>query len=1094
MTEHSPAALATLLIVTVLVLGARASDHPCQGLPIAGVTMEGCADQWCDDPSVRAQLLSLTDIRPKEFWDEARLRNAKARLEQTGFFRAVEEHCQMRGEGDVIFVLLRVFPHTWIRAVHFDGNSALDDSELKKRLFLRPGRYLNHEDEVGKEELVEQAERLQRLYQREGYDETAVAIQVDTVDRDQVELTVNIVEGQRKRVTAIDVRINVESGEPPPNKRFGPNARCPKYTDRTIRLASGLSTSQAFTDRKSKNARRALRKYLRQRGVPKPGVKVEYDPATQRAALIAEYNRCWLIRFQLRQDEGPPWEGYASEDRDDLWNAMSFGESGAFTLDEAERSRGALEALYQSQGYLLAKVVLDFRRADGRTSDPGVRGVISFYITLGYKSEIRNIAVTGSTVFSESTLLDTMGTRTYDFFGSGGYLIIKQLFKDLERIRGKYRARGYYKMGFEGAAKKSVDRVHVTMKRVKQNGEVWLRYTYTYREFAFHLKKQPNESVLYLEVGLEEGPLSRMGAVELDAPDRSEIVELIKLQPNAPYVANEVGQDRARMLKYYQQKGHFLVSIETTCTGHGEGRDILDKCDWRSVLARKVDVKHTIIPGPRVSVGEVFARGMELTRYELVRDPLPNPGELLDRVQVDRAEQQIRELSVFDRVDIRFIGLEEKPVRDKVAIVVSVHEDTAQHIDIDGGFEPVITVSGDEQGTLREEASVQWLADLVTDGLSVTNIGLRGLGTAVPLNIPSFLITAGITYRHKNVAGLGFGFRLPVRYGFTIPDSADNVGRAFSRLVQVQPEFRHRNIFGTGADIQYGINASYDTATGLFDTWKLAPTATVGWRFLEERLRLSMSVEGGAIKTSETAFPAGLYEGEPVSTFATLDVRATYDRLDNPIHPFQGFSVSGRAKLAFSDDPVTDSATFLKLEASAMGVFNIRRFLVGAVYARFATSVGNQSVLPDHELYFLGGAFGIRGLPDSAVYAVDGNGNPLQVGGETFRGGNTLLMGTLEFRHPILRRDSFQLWAAYFYDWGALALNPGDLTTKSIRMTAGAGIRLLVGGIPVRIDVGFNVDPRCKAPPVGQAALNGNRCTAGKEDLFETQFALLYSF
>jgi outer membrane protein assembly factor BamA len=121
---------------------------------------------------------------------------------------------------------------------------------------------------------------------------------------------------------------------------------------------------------------------------------------------------------------------------------------------------------------------------------------------------------------------------------------------------------------------------------------------------------------------------------------------------------------------------------------------------------------------------------------------------------------------------------------------------------------------------------------------------------------------------------------------------------------------------------------------------------------------------------------------------------------------------------------------------------------------------------------------------------MDNEGHPID-----FLGGNTLVNGTIEFRVPLLRRGWGGLWLGFFLDWGGLAVRLSDFNAESMRVTAGFGARLHVGNIPIRFDLGFNLDRRCNPPVDGLSVVDAtNRCTNGREGLTDTQVALLYSF
>ncbi|MFT7620876.1 MAG: outer membrane protein assembly factor BamA [Myxococcota bacterium] len=1098
-----------LVILTALPAVAQDDDsHPCQGLPISGLQLEGCEGNWCDETAERAKLLSLIDLRPGMIWDEGRVTRIRLRLEETGFFRAVEEHCSLPGDGTRARILVRVHPNRWIRDVQITGARSLFESDVLKRMFLRPGRALNPDDEFGLSELKRQRDLLQRRFQKEGFDDANVSIRHEAVGTDGIVLFVDIVEGPKKKVTAIAVNIEVRrpelvEGADASTLPFE-GARCPTFTRRELRQASELRPGDVFTRRKQKTTRRNLVRFLRSRGLVDPEVTVEYDAETRRSTIDVAYGRCWLLRFRVRNDPAVGRAGFGEpEDEEALLSRLTFSEAGVFYLEEAERSRAGLEAYYQQQGYLFADVQLDWRKSILKRPERGVHGVVSFYITLNYQSEVRNITFRGNKTLDDEALIADMATRPYDFFGTGGYLIVDRMFADMARLQQAYQGKGYYALTFSRARKRAEqeDRVNVARRR---EGEDYV-YDWTLRDLHFAMRKHPEESVIYLEIDIDEGPISEVGVVAIKvAGDKQPagdpelalvkpMQELVQLKNGAPYSPTDVSRDRGRLERYLQKQGHHLARIETNCIAYGEGRTTLPSCEWRTVRARRVDITHRVTPGPRMMVGEVFVRGTDRTVRSLVIDKLPRRGDRLNRIALDEAEASIRGLGVFSSVELRLIGLDQTDQRDRVAIVLFVHERDARFLDFSTGIEQVVEDSS--SGT--REQSVPLFGSTATNAIGVVDLSLRGPGEATPLNLPNVLFFLGTSFRHRNFLGRAMELEVPFRYGAAFPQFSDTESRedswvdAFTRLIELRPQLRERRLFGTDIQTTLELFARYDTATGLKDELETGGGITFSTTFFD-RLGTSLSFTGSGINVSDD-LPAKLRSDSPGALFEpkfSVDLTANLDFMDNPIHPTEGFAVATRVRYIL--EPLEDTGefeNFVKADISLRGAIRFRRFLILAGWFRYATSFVDGLDLPDEERYKLGGIFGLRGLEDGSVRVTDSEGIP----DASFEGGNSLLAGTLELRIPILKREAFGLWAAAFFDWGGLS-RTFDFAPAAVRTTAGVGIRLLLSGIPIRVDVGFNLDPRC-ATGDGRAVVDSKgRCVFGEEGLSESQFGLLYTF
>lgn len=126
----------------------------------------------------------------------------------------------------------------------------------------------------------------------------------------------------------------------------------------------------------------------------------------------------------------------------------------------------------------------------------------------------------------------------------------------------------------------------------------------------------------------------------------------------------------------------------------------------------------------------------------------------------------------------------------------------------------------------------------------------------------------------------------------------------------------------------------------------------------------------------------------------------------------------------------------------------------------------------------------MRGFEDDSITPTDANRTPQP---DSNPKNNTLLANTIELRFPLLTR--INLWGGLFFDVKALAESTDELNSRSFRTSAGLKIRyLLLGQVPLRLDVAFNLDQRCLTE---EAAL-GSSCI--KEPMTVPQFELLYTF
>ncbi len=104
----------------------------------------------------------------------------------------------------------------------------------------------------------------------------------------------------------------------------------------------------------------------------------------------------------------------------------------------------------------------------------------------------------------------------------------------------------------------------------------------------------------------------------------------------------------------------------------------------------------------------------------------------------------------------------------------------------------------------------------------------------------------------------------------------------------------------------------------------------------------------------------------------------------------------------------------------------------------------NDNSIPFYERFTLGGAYTMRGFKFGHVGPFDGD-EPT--------GGNTYGLFTAEYTVKVIE----QLRLAAFYDWGFVNSKGFDFNTAGYNDDAGFGLRILVMGAVMRIDVGFPI-------------------------------------
>jgi outer membrane protein insertion porin family len=107
-------------------------------------------------------------------------------------------------------------------------------------------------------------------------------------------------------------------------------------------------------------------------------------------------------------------------------------------------------------------------------------------------------------------------------------------------------------------------------------------------------------------------------------------------------------------------------------------------------------------------------------------------------------------------------------------------------------------------------------------------------------------------------------------------------------------------------------------------------------------------------------------------------------------------------------------------------------------------------ILPDYEKFYLGGINSIRGFSWQDIFVLDENGN--KIGGESY------VQFNVEYIFPLVKQAG--VYGVAFYDTGNVFGKGESVDLGDLRHGAGAGVRWLSPIGPIRLEWGYNLDPR----------------------------------
>jgi outer membrane protein insertion porin family len=179
---------------------------------------------------------------------------------------------------------------------------------------------------------------------------------------------------------------------------------------------------------------------------------------------------------------------------------------------------------------------------------------------------------------------------------------------------------------------------------------------------------------------------------------------------------------------------------------------------------------------------------------------------------------------------------------------------------------------------------------------------------------------------------------------------------------------------------------------------------------------------------------------------SSVKVTLSYDSRDSSFFPTEGSDHSASTEFAGLGGDVG----FLKYIAETSWYYNVFWKLVGVLHAKAGYVEGiSGKLLPDYELFHMGGMDSLRGFDRSDLAPRDSNGD--EVGGDIF------WMTNVETRFPLV--EAAGMYGVLFFDMGNLYGENKDFDITDFRMSAGPGIKWLSPMGPVNLFYGFILDP-----------------------------------
>jgi outer membrane protein insertion porin family len=410
----------------------------------------------------------------------------------------------------------------------------------------------------------------------------------------------------------------------------------------------------------------------------------------------------------------------------------------------------------------------------------------------------------------------------------------------------------------------------------------------------------------------------------------------------------------------------------------------------------KVDVKITIKEGNLAYINKVKIQGNTHTRDIVIRRELRMyPGDQFDGRQLRKSKERLRNLGYFEDVGY---DIEDTDVADQKDLVVQVKEAKTGTFSFGGGYSTVDKLVGFAEVEQKNFDFANWPS--FTGGGQ--DLKIRGqLGSTQQQAILSFTEP--------------WVFDYPVSAGFDAfltnitKDSSNGYAYDEKRL---------------GGDVRLG--KSFNDNLSLNSYYKL------------EQIKIGNMDDNVA---------PDLAKEEGTNVVSSTGVSLTHDYRDNPLNPTQGWLWINSADVA--GGVLGGDKDFYSFQTTASYYVPIKfseRTTVLKIGGRTGVikAYDGTDAVPIFERYFAGGEQSIRGYDERKV-------GPIDPGSQDAIGGETVLLGSIEYTIPII--DIIK--GAVFFDTGNVWAKAKDYGTGGIKSGVGPGLRVKTPIGPINLDYGF---------------------------------------
>jgi outer membrane protein insertion porin family len=511
------------------------------------------------------------------------------------------------------------------------------------------------------------------------------------------------------------------------------------------------------------------------------------------------------------------------------------------------------------------------------------------------------------------------------------------------------------------------------------------------------VERQPDG--LSVTIKIDEGDQYKVGKVDIAGellPDMKAARGKLNLTSGEVFRASKLRDDITALTEVYGDQGYAFVNVTPDTAV--------------SPAEKTVDVTYKVSKGPGVTIDKIEVTGNTKTRDKVIRRELElQEQERFSGSKLRRSQERLRRLGYFEDVNITTRKAE---AEDRLDLLVDVKEAST------GSFSAGAGISSGESFLFN---------------VRLSELNLFGRGQRLVLN-----------------ADFG-SIRRNFSLDFTEPYFMDTQLTTGFSLFNWQLLFDEFTRGGTGASVR-----------------TLYPFTALGWNDLagfslqDARMGLEYRIEEAQI-TDVSATAATVIRTEQGSSLtSSLTPRLFRDTRNHPFDPTSG----SLQDLSLEFAGIGGQSTFIKGEAHARFYYPFYKSPTWGTFVfstggnlGYGIGYGGRRELPLFERYFPGGINSVRGFrilslgPQNIV--TDQFGNLVR---RDAIGGSQQLIFNNEIIFPIV--ESLGLKGVLFFDAGNAFSAAQGIDMNQMRMATGGGLRWLSPIGPLRIEIGFPLNPR----------------------------------